>query len=156
MTETVKHEDRDVNVPAAATVRRRVVRRNRPEPARDEVAFRLLCHPSITRPGAVAFGNRPDIPPKPRLEVYPHVDLEHKMQADEAVLNSYGWVIASPGSSGSRLIESQVARSARPPHSWRKEMKLVWFAVVILAILSPAKAQIGLPPVFATSASTRD
>jgi hypothetical protein len=40
---------------------------------------------------------RSDIPPKPRLEVYPHVDLGRKMRADEAVLNSYGWVDRKSG-----------------------------------------------------------
>lgn len=34
----------------------------------------------------------PQIPPKPRLEANPHADLVKKLNADEAVLNGYGWV----------------------------------------------------------------
>jgi hypothetical protein len=34
----------------------------------------------------------PEIPPKPRLELNSHADLMKKLNADQEVLNSYGWV----------------------------------------------------------------
>lgn len=41
-------------------------------------------------PSPLAAGSQ--IPPQPRLEINEHSRLERKRQADEANLNSYGWV----------------------------------------------------------------
>jgi hypothetical protein len=33
-----------------------------------------------------------DLPPKPRLQIAPHLDLTQKRAADDAVLNGYAWI----------------------------------------------------------------
>ena len=97
MTETVTHEQKDVNV-------RRLLQFGAglcAVIALSLIAMKLLFGFLDTHqppgPAVSPLATGPEIPPKPRLEVYPHVDLEHKMQADEAVLNSYGWVDRESG-----------------------------------------------------------
>jgi hypothetical protein len=97
MTGTAKHEDRDVNV-------RRLLQLG--AGLCGTVVLSLLAMGLLFRfydvhesrgPALSPMAVRPDIPPKPRLEVYEHVDLEHKLQADQNVLNSYGWVDRKAG-----------------------------------------------------------
>jgi hypothetical protein len=38
-----------------------------------------------------------ELPPKPRLQITPHLDLARKRAADDAVLNSYAWIDRSSG-----------------------------------------------------------
>jgi len=44
----------------------------------------------------LATGERP-IPPQPRLEVTPLIDLKAMREAEDKILNSYGWVDQSKG-----------------------------------------------------------
>jgi hypothetical protein len=46
-------------------------------------------------PSPLAAG--PQIPPQPRLEIGEHSDLERKRRAEEAILNTYGWVDRKAG-----------------------------------------------------------
>jgi hypothetical protein len=48
-------------------------------------------------PGASPFDNSRALPPTPRLQVDPAVDLEQVRGAQEEMLNSYGWVDKANG-----------------------------------------------------------
>jgi hypothetical protein len=48
-------------------------------------------------PAPSALELEPQVPPQPRLQLHEHSDLERKRQADEATLNSYGWVDRQTG-----------------------------------------------------------
>jgi hypothetical protein len=97
MTETAKHEERDVNV-------RRLLQLG--AGLGGTVVLSLLAMGLLFRfydthesrgPALSPLVVRPDIPPKPRLQVYEHVDLERKLQGDQKMLNSYGWVDRKSG-----------------------------------------------------------
>ena len=97
MTETAKHEERDVNV-------RRLLQLG--AGLCGTVVLSLLAMGLLFRfydihesrgPALSPMAVRQDIPPKPRLQVYEHVDLQRKLQADQEVLNSYGWVDRKSG-----------------------------------------------------------
>jgi hypothetical protein len=51
----------------------------------------------ISGPPPSALELEPQIPPRPRLQLHEHIDMERKRQADEAVLTSYGWVDRKEG-----------------------------------------------------------
>src|SRR5947209_6319481 len=38
-----------------------------------------------------------EVPPKPRLQITPHLDLTQKRAVDDAALNSYAWIDRSSG-----------------------------------------------------------
>jgi len=48
-------------------------------------------------PGASPFDNSRALPPTPRLQAEPAADLEQVRQAQEEILNSYGWVDKANG-----------------------------------------------------------
>ncbi len=86
------HEDRDVNAWAVGKF---------------AVGLVLLCVFSLaillgffrmlqTRHGPLETGVRP-IPPQPRLETTPPVDLKAMRDAEDKILNGYGWVDQSKG-----------------------------------------------------------
>jgi hypothetical protein len=97
MTETVKHKGRDVNVPRLLQFGAGLCAVIALSLLAMKLLFGFYATHQPPSPALSPLAARPDIPPKPRLEVYPHVDLERKMQADEAVLNSYGWVDRKSG-----------------------------------------------------------
>ena len=38
-----------------------------------------------------------ELPPRPRLQIAPHEDLEQKRRREDPILNSYGWVDPKAG-----------------------------------------------------------
>jgi hypothetical protein len=48
-------------------------------------------------PGASPFDNSRTLPPAPRLQVDPSVDLDQVRQSQEEILNSYGWADKASG-----------------------------------------------------------
>ena len=48
-------------------------------------------------PGASPFNNSRTLPPEPRLQVDPSVDLNEVRQSQEEILNSYGWADQATG-----------------------------------------------------------
>jgi hypothetical protein len=48
-------------------------------------------------PPASPFANARVLPPAPRLQVGPHLDLQHYQQSQQELLNSYGWVDRNAG-----------------------------------------------------------
>ena len=90
--EQAGHETRDVNAWAVGKF---------------AIGLVLLCIFSIavllgffrvlqTSHGPLETGNRP-VPPQPRLETTPPVDLKAMRDAEDKILNSYGWVDQSKG-----------------------------------------------------------
>lgn len=59
------------------------------------MAFLTALQPQGLPPSPLATAV--DLPPKPRLQIAPPVDLAQKRKADDAVLNSYGWIDRSSG-----------------------------------------------------------
>jgi hypothetical protein len=47
---------------------------------------------------ASTLGSTPDLPPKPRLQTTPRLDLAARRRAEDATLNSYAWIDRSAGS----------------------------------------------------------
>jgi hypothetical protein len=48
-------------------------------------------------PGVTPFANSRTLPPEPRLQVHPVVDLDRMREEQNAMLNSYGWVDRATG-----------------------------------------------------------
>ena len=76
----------------------------------------LVAHqPSGLAPSPLATGR--NLPPKPRLEVDPDLDLATKRAAEEAALHSYGWVDRPAGTVRipiDRAMELLVQRGIQP------------------------------------------
>lgn len=54
--------------------------------------FRYFSKSQSLGPPASPFADLRTLPPQPRLQVEPRMDLEHLRAREDAVLNSYGWV----------------------------------------------------------------
>ena len=73
-------------------------------------------------PGASPFDNSRALPPTPRLQVDPAVDLDQVRQSQEEMLNSYGWVDKTAGTvrvpidrAMDMLIEQKLPVRQSPP-----------------------------------------
>lgn len=56
------------------------------------VAFRYFARSQSLGPPASPFADVRALPPQPRLQVEPRLDLQHLRQREDAILGSYGWV----------------------------------------------------------------
>ncbi len=54
--------------------------------------FEYLARRPVARPVPSAVAAGPEKPPAPRLQVKPETDLEALRAAEDALLNSYGWI----------------------------------------------------------------
>jgi len=59
--------------------------------------FRYFATVQSLGPPASPFANARVLPPAPRLQVGPHLDLQHYKQSQQELLNSYGWVDKNAG-----------------------------------------------------------
>lgn len=70
-------------------------------------------------PAPTALELEPQVPPQPRLQLNEHADLERKQKAEEAILESYGWVDRQAGVVRipiERAMELEAERAqAKPP-----------------------------------------
>ncbi len=57
----------------------------------------ILFQYAETRPGVSPFYNSRELPPTPRLQVDPSVDLDQIRQSQNELLNSYGWADQATG-----------------------------------------------------------
>ncbi|MDQ6911292.1 MAG: hypothetical protein M3119_06315 [Verrucomicrobiota bacterium] len=69
--------------------------------------YKFFAHeiPSPDRPSRIAFDVK-NVAPQPQLQIDPAVDLEKMRAADEAKLNSYGWVDKDAG-----IVRISIARA---------------------------------------------
>ena len=51
----------------------------------------------MPRPVQFNFLRQTDLPPKPRLQIAPRLDLAQKRKAEDEALNSYAWIDRSAG-----------------------------------------------------------
>jgi hypothetical protein len=61
---------------------------------------KLMAYLTLRQPAGQAvspLAATAELPPKPRLQITPHLDLAQKRAADDEVLNSYAWVERSSG-----------------------------------------------------------
>ena len=56
------------------------------------LVFRHFASSQSLGPPASPFADVRTLPPEPRLQVEPRIDLEHLRAHEDSVLNSYGWV----------------------------------------------------------------
>jgi hypothetical protein len=52
---------------------------------------------NATNPAASMMSERPKLPPEPRLQAEPKIELKDLRADEEAILNSYGWVDPNKG-----------------------------------------------------------
>ena len=92
MAEPVKHELRDVDVrrlllfgaALCATVALSMLAMG--------AWFGHLAKSQSRGPAPPPLAPVSELPPRPRLQIAPHEDLEQKRRREDAILNSYGWV----------------------------------------------------------------
>ena len=70
------------------------------------VVFRHFSRTQSLGPPASPFADIRTLPPQPRLQVRPGMDLEHLREREETILNSYGWVDPKAG-----LVRIPIARA---------------------------------------------
>jgi len=59
------------------------------------MAYLTSHQPTGPRPSPLAIGR--ELPPRPRLQITPALDLVEKREAENATLNSYGWIDRTSG-----------------------------------------------------------
>ena len=59
--------------------------------------FRHFSRVQSLGPPASPFADSRALPPQPRLQLEPRMELEHLRQREDDILNSYGWVDPSAG-----------------------------------------------------------
>jgi hypothetical protein len=91
-TEGVRHEVRDTNMPALALFGAAIVVTVAIVMLFCWGLFRIYAHVQSLGPSATPFASSRRLPPEPRLQAQPKIDLQNYLNAQQSELNTYGWV----------------------------------------------------------------
>lgn len=96
-TEGVRHESRDANIPALAAFGGAIVVTVAIVMLFSWWLFGILTYVHPVGPTPTPFASSRQLPPEPRLQPKPEVDLQRYLDEENAELNSYGWVDRQAG-----------------------------------------------------------